>query len=239
MYKQQKYLMKHELSNIDDSIVQILINGKGFVCGGAVRSIFSNSKINDFDVYFKSEKDFDYVRRRFKELGDITYDTPLATSFDINDSRIQLIKLTDCFDETTEGFCDKLFNMFDFTCCCAIYDIDKDVFILHKDFLVDNLSKVLKFNSKTRYPLSSLMRVRKYLSYGFTISAIELLKIAMAIRKLDLTDPKVLKDQLTGIDVAILRPVLDDLKDRNSKIDLEDFVDKLETIIDMADIIQD
>lgn len=60
----------------------------------------------------------------------------------------------------------------------------------------------------SKYPVSSLFRIRKFLKRGFTISAGEITKIAYDVSKLDLDDPKVLHDQLVGVDYAYFREVI-------------------------------
>lgn len=61
------------------------------------------------------------------------------------------------------------------------------------------INKTLKYTS-SKYPLCSLFRIRKFINRGWTINAGQILKIAMDLNKLDLTDINVLEDQLIGVD---------------------------------------
>jgi len=54
----------------------------------------------------------------------------------------------------------------------------------------------------SRYPLCSMIRVRKFVKRGWNINAGQILKMAMQISELDLTDISVLEDQLIGVDSA-------------------------------------
>ena len=69
------------------------------------------------------------------------------------------------------------------------------------------LSKELRYVG-SRYPICSIFRVRKFLDRGFTITAGQLFKIAHQVSKLDLSDYRVLEDQLIGVDTAYFSQVL-------------------------------
>jgi len=66
----------------------------------------------------------------------------------------------------------------------------------------------------SKYPVCSLFRMRKFISRGFTINAGEILKIAMNIKEFDLTNVKVLRDQLIGVDSAYFMRLIDAIKNK-------------------------
>ena len=70
----------------------------------------------------------------------------------------------------------------------------------------------------SKYPVCSLFRMRKFIARGFTINAGEILKIAMNINEFDLTNVRVLRDQLIGVDSAYFTNLIDSIKDKE-KID--------------------
>jgi hypothetical protein len=70
----------------------------------------------------------------------------------------------------------------------------------------------------SKYPVCSLFRMRKFISRGFTITAGEILKIVMNINEFDLTNVRVLRDQLIGVDSAYFMHLIDSIKN-NEKID--------------------
>lgn len=95
-----------------------------------------------------------------------------------------------------------------------------------KEGLVRNLAAVESIITKqlkyqgSLYPVTSIIRAKKFTKRGFNISAGELLKIMFQISQLDLTNPDILEEQLIGVDVAYfdliitaLRNKLDDNKD--------------------------
>ena len=83
----------------------------------------------------------------------------------------------------------------------------------------------------SKYPIASLIRIRKFLKRDFTITAGQILKICMTLQEFDLTDPYVLQDQLTGVDVAYFNEILHKLKERDpDKIDttyLMEIIDRM------------
>lgn len=64
------------------------------------------------------------------------------------------------------------------------------------------------------YPICSIIRTRKFLKRGWVINAGQYLKMAMQVSELDLKNPKVLEDQLTGVDVAYFAQLIDRLKEK-------------------------
>lgn len=60
----------------------------------------------------------------------------------------------------------------------------------------------------TAYPLSAIIRTRKFIKRGFHISGGEYLKMIFDVNALDLTDIKVLEDQLTGVDLTYFQTLI-------------------------------
>jgi len=87
-----------------------------------------------------------------------------------------------------------------------------------KDGLVTNvaaleslLCKELRYQG-SMYPLTSIIRSKKFVLRGWTISAGELLKIMFQISELDLHNPNVLEEQLVGVDVAYFASMIEILR---------------------------
>jgi len=68
----------------------------------------------------------------------------------------------------------------------------------------------------SKYPVCSLFRMRKFISRGFTITAGEVLKIAMNINEFNLADVRVLRDQLIGVDSAYFNGLITAIKDKKN-----------------------
>lgn len=62
------------------------------------------------------------------------------------------------------------------------------------------------------YPLSSIIRIRKFISRGWTVSAGEILKAIFDVSALDLTDLAVLRGQLIGVDVSYFMALISSLE---------------------------
>jgi hypothetical protein len=65
----------------------------------------------------------------------------------------------------------------------------------------------------SKYPLCSIIRIRKFIARKWTISAGQMLKMILQLNELNLTDIKVLQDQLVGVDSAYFVQLLEALKD--------------------------
>lgn len=110
-------------------------------------------------------------------------------------------------------------------------------YFTYKEGLVRNLAAVesiltrqLKYQG-SHYPVTSIIRAKKFIKRGFNISAGELLKIMFQISQLDLSDPDVLEEQLIGVDVAYFDILITALrnkfeKDKSFKLS-NDYLNKL------------
>jgi len=67
----------------------------------------------------------------------------------------------------------------------------------------------------SKYPLASVCRIRKFISRGWHINAGQLLKILMQLSQMNLSNFKVLEEQLTGVDMAYFHEILEKLKSTN------------------------
>lgn len=64
----------------------------------------------------------------------------------------------------------------------------------------------------SKYPLTSVIRTKKFIGRGFTINAGTYLKILWQVAELNLKDPIVLQEQLIGVDVAYFSMLLEILQ---------------------------
>lgn len=65
----------------------------------------------------------------------------------------------------------------------------------------------------SKYPLCSLIRIRKFIARKWTISAGQMLKMVLQLNELDLTNVAILQDQLVGVDSAYFAVLLEAIKD--------------------------
>lgn len=81
----------------------------------------------------------------------------------------------------------------------------------------------------SKYPLCSVIRMRKFIKRGWSINAGQILKMCMQISQLNLSNLSVLEDQLIGVDAAYFLQLIQQLKEKDAeKVDFN----YLMTIID-------
>jgi hypothetical protein len=91
------------------------------------------------------------------------------------------------------------------------YFVRYDGLKLNTEALSSTLTKELMYQG-SQYPLTSIIRMKKFLLRGWSITAGEILKIMFQISKLDLTDLNVLEDQLIGVDVVYFTSLINELR---------------------------
>ena len=109
---------------------------------------------------------------------------------------------------------DQIHENYDFVHCTNYYDAGSGELVLRKEALEALLTRELRYVG-SRYPLCSIIRVRKFVGRGWSINAGQILKMAMQLNALDLTDFNVLRDQLTGVDVAYFAQVIQAVKEKD------------------------
>lgn len=91
------------------------------------------------------------------------------------------------------------------------YENDKPKLVCNISALQSLLTKELIYVG-SKYPLTSIIRTKKFILRGFTINAGTYLKILWQVAELDLKDPVVLQEQLIGVDVAYFSMLLEILQ---------------------------
>lgn len=92
----------------------------------------------------------------------------------------------------------------------------KDGVVTNVAALESILTKQLKYQGSL-YPVTSIIRAKKFIKRGWNISAGELLKIMFQISELDLKNPDVLEEQLIGVDVAYFGTLIEILRVQKDK----------------------
>jgi 5,10-methenyltetrahydromethanopterin hydrogenase len=60
-----------------------------------------------------------------------------------------------------------------------------------------------------------VIRLRKFIGRGWTVNAGQILKMLLQVSELDLTNPIVLEDQLTGVDAAYFCELIAKVKEKD------------------------
>lgn len=113
------------------------------------------------------------------------------------------------------GDAETIHKTFDFVHATNYFTFD-DGLVLNKEALESLLTKNLKYQGSL-YPLTSIIRMKKFILRGYAISAGEILKIMFQISELDLTDIEVLEEQLIGVDVAYFSMLIEAIRNVDPK----------------------
>ena len=203
------------------------------IAGGAITSLYTGKKINDFDLYFKNEDDAIKAEKLLKENGySLMSKTNNALTFEnhnilegMNPLMFQIIIGKNLFFDNPKD----LIASFDFTINMAAFDLKAGELIIGDKFEEDNLKRKLIYNNKSKYPIVSLQRAIKYINRGYSLSPVEQVNIALHINSLLINNLMDLKIQLQGIDTAVFSPIIKDLIDNNNEeYDYDTFKEKLD-----------
>jgi hypothetical protein len=215
-----------------EGFLNILKEANAIIAGGAITSVFTNREIKDYDIYFRDEKSYNIVDTFLNEKGELFFDSNNAKTYSLITKTIQLIKPTRLRGENVFD----IINTFDFTICMGAYDFRGEEFGYNYKFLLHNAQKILVFNIAARQPMSSLIRVLKFKERGYSISSIELIKIALAINNINIKDNFDLADNLRSIQATYLYDFYNFLSSEDKRykqynmteaiIKLEEFNDK-------------
>lgn len=106
---------------------------------------------------------------------------------------------------------DAIHANYDFQHCMNYWQSWDSHLELRKEALECLLTKELRYVG-SKYPICSLIRLRKFIARGWQVNAGQIVKMCLQIGDLDLHDVKVLEDQLTGVDVAYFAQLLSAIK---------------------------
>lgn len=73
------------------------------------------------------------------------------------------------------------------------------------------LSKELRYFG-SRYPLSSVLRTKKFINRGWQVNAGQYIKMVFQLNEMDLSNIEVLEEQLTGVDIAYMHGLIEAIK---------------------------
>jgi hypothetical protein len=196
-----------KISDIDPQLLKI-----GFVAGSSIAALLSREDPKDIDFFFE-EDSADFVDHLLRDYICTSGEAVLkagrkkGTVFPvfITDNAITYSNGVQVILKFS-GKPNEVVDKFDFAHTKGYWSVDSGV-IAPQEMLLAAISKNLIYTG-SNYPISSLFRTRKFIKRGWVLSAGNSLKIALDIWKLDLRDPGVLKEQLYGIDVLYLLPII-------------------------------
>lgn len=224
-YLKEKFLLERDIT-LD--FLAIIKNSNCYIAGGALTSIFSGSIINDYDIYFNTEKDYQEFVLKIPSEYQLQWTTDNAKSYKVGKETVQLISKVSFMGEPKD-----VLNLFDFTICMGAFSFKENKFYLSDKFLKDLSCKELIVNIKGFYPLATLFRIRKFLHRGYKISGCNIIKLGLLINKLTIRNYKELREQLLGIDTAFLKGLADELMFNlgEKEYDFDEFLKMLDIYI--------
>lgn len=200
--------------------------------GGAIVSLLNKTIVNDYDLYICSNITIEQLKQKIEKYNQknnesnltFLYESNNSISYKMNDINygnimtssitLQFIKLPHLMNKTIN----EIFDSIDFSICKCAYSFTENMFIFNDEFLESYTSKFITFNMNTLYPISSLLRVKKYEQKGYNFLTEEMLKICFAINNLKIKTYKDVVLHLTAVSTSYYSDFLellltDDYKD--------------------------
>lgn len=114
---------------------------------------------------------------------------------------------------------DVIHENYDFVHCTNYWSSWDNKLTLRPAALEALLTKELRYVG-SKYPICSIIRLRKFIARQWTVNAGQILKMIMQVNELDLKNPDVLQEQLTGVDSAYFCQLMEKLKEHDpDKVD--------------------
>ncbi len=217
-YSTTLYKDKSEFVGLEGSTVYLYENEHG----GIGVKIQSAGLLNEDDFKIANGNDEDSDIDKSEEKYRVKYLTENAITLT---DKIQIVL-------RFAGNAEEIHKNYDFVHCTNYYDYLNNSLVLNEEALTSILTKELKYQG-SKFPICSMIRLRKFLARGWTVNAGQLLKIAYQINNLDMNDIEVLKDQLTGVDSWYFEQLINKLveaKDKNIDIDYNYVVEIIDEI---------
>ncbi len=182
-----------------DKHIHIFIPSSGYISGKGLQTA---TEAREEDVATDIEKTPAEVANEAVDVGK-RYRPVFITSNAVTlSNKVQLII-------RFSGDPEKIHSNFDFT-HTKMYWTAKDGVVTNVNALEAVLAKRLIY-SGSKFPLCSFIRTRKFIQRGWTIDAGQFVKMGLQLSQMDLFDPKVLIQQLIGVDTTYFSWLLDEL----------------------------
>ena len=206
-----------------------------FITGGCIPSLIAKEFLSDIDIYLTDKKFANYLADKFynmavdgciehtdHEMGyhtfiysedEIlllpTFISPHALSFP-GKPKFQIMT-------SFIGIPEYVVKSFDWEHIKSFFLISTDTLYLTQRLYELVNDKQLIYTGSD-YPLSSLLRTRKYIKKGWSISAKDIMLIALDIQKHDLSNKQILISQMAGIDPITILMELNRLSDEKMNV---------------------
>ena len=170
-------LLENLISSIDDEEISSIIRDYSFITGGCIPSMLMGEYVNDFDIYFTSkqytELVVDYYKKKDSKLTSSNKKEKMLEQKGVFIPTLfteNAINLTDKIQLITKfaGKPQSVVEQFDWQHIKSHFSM-KDGLVISDDTYKLIVEKELIYTG-SNYPLSSLLRLRKYIKKGWTVS---------------------------------------------------------------------
>jgi len=227
------------VASIEDEDVKILAERHSIITGGAIVSLLQGEEPKDYDIYFRYPETTLSIAKYYIDKyapdnvsienidGRIKIVIPSSGHIKIPEEKKKkkepiyhpvfmssnAIMLSDKIQIIVRFYGEPaaIHDTFDYIHCCNYWDSCDKRLVLNPKALESIINKYLIYTG-SRYPVCSLLRIRKFLKRGWTINAGQILKMCFQVSNLDLSDVKVLEDQLIGVDTAYFNELVERMK---------------------------
>lgn len=228
VYREKLFQMIFGTKTIDEKdkrIFHYLKKQQAMIAGGICTALFAGSDdFGDIDIYFRDEE------RCSKFYGNTLFGSPEITTKRAKTYRYNLEKIQIICDLRYMGKPAEIISKFDLRVNQCVYDIESQTFYMHKKFLEDLAAKKLTINPNANRPISTMKRVVKYVQKGYSISGPELIKLGIAINRLEINSTLDLLEQIEGVSSAMLAAKRLKFLNDKYKEDIEGFANALSNI---------
>jgi hypothetical protein len=198
---------------IESPRMKHLVKNNAIVAGGAIASLLNHEIPRDFDVYLRNEYALENIAQYYdRSSRHKSYYPVYATQ--------NAITLADGIQVILRfhGEPEQITQNFDFLHCKGFYTMWDGEMTIPPESLKVIVNKQLHYVSN-KYPIGSLIRMCKFVSRGWSISPEQIIKIALKVNLLDMTDLNVVEEQLRGMYGEGLSDAIRAVHNHQGKID--------------------
>jgi hypothetical protein len=172
-------IIEKKCNDIISTIVRqfmFLASNDIFIAGGAIRDLYCNQPVNDYDIYFKTKK----LAKRFTKdwVNFINYKQFSILAITKNAITLQLLSGEKVQFITRDVYCgrpDAVIDRFDFTNSMCYYHNNR--LILTVKMRVACEKNLLVYNRECIFPINSIKRLVKFMYRGWGISKWEFVRL--------------------------------------------------------------
>lgn len=227
------------IGSIEDGDVRAVARKSVIVTGGSIASMLLNEDVNDYDIYFTDRESCAIVAQYYIDLANSRAGLDIYINEKSND-RVEVFVPSDGIakvywgDEPDKylpvhfssnaitlsgdiqlvtrfsGDVQTIHENYDFVHCSCSFEYASELVVLPAEALEAILTKTLIYRG-SKYPLSSVIRTRKFIQRGWFINAGQYLKMLFQLNEMDLKDIDILREQLIGVDLSYFDALIREL----------------------------